>query len=295
MADSQPDLVVLDVMMPDVDGFEVCRAIKASRATRLLPVVLVTALQDNQHKLRGLDAGADDFIAKPFNAPEIRARLRSLLRIRRYTDELDSAESVIVSLALTIEARDPLTEGHCQRLSAYACALGSHMELGPDSLAALRRGGYLHDIGKIGIPDALLLKEGPLTPQEFEQMKLHTIIGDRLCGELRALRNVRPIVRSHHERIDGSGYPDGLRGDAVPLLAQITGIVDLFDAITTRRPYKPARSAEFACDELRREVALGYRRADLVETFVELVNTSGLPRFQDTTDQASHPISHHDR
>jgi putative two-component system response regulator len=266
-----PDLLLMDVMMPDVDGFEACRAIKQDPSTRLIPVVLVTSLEDTASRIRGIEAGADDFVSKPFNAPELRARVRSLLRIKHYTDDLDSAESVIVSLAMTIEARDHTTSGHCERLSRYASALGQTLGLGDDDISALARGGFLHDVGKVGVPDAVLLKPGPLEPDEFELIKQHTIIGDRLCGELRALRKVRPIVRHHHERLDGSGYPDGLHGDATPLLAQIMGIVDVFDALTTVRPYRPAMSAAWAAEELRREVARGWRRGDLVTTFLDQV------------------------
>ena len=185
---SQPDLVLMDVRMPVLDGVEACRAIKQNAATCLVPVVLVTALDGSDDRIRGIDAGADDFLAKPFNVPELRARVRSLIRLKRYTDDLDTAESVITSLALTIEARDPHTEGHCQRLAGYAFALGRHLQLTESDLAALTRGAYLHDVGKVGIPDAVLLKAGRLTPAEYELMKQHTIIGDRLCGELRSLR-----------------------------------------------------------------------------------------------------------
>src|SRR3990167_1980121 len=228
-----PALVLMDVMMPRVNGFEACRAIKQDPGTRLIPVVLVTALNDAASRIRGIEAGADDFVSKPFNAPELRARVRSLLRIKRYTDDLDSAESVIVSLALTIEARDRTTDGHCQRLAQYASALGRTIGLGEDDVSALERGGFLHDVGKVGIPDAVLLKPGPLTREEYDLIKQHTVIGERLCGELLSLRNVRPIVRHHHERLDGSGYPDGLRGETIPLLAQIMGLVDVFDVATT--------------------------------------------------------------
>ena len=266
-----PDLLLMDVMMPDVDGFEACRRIKQDPNTRLIPVVLVTSLDDTASRLRGIEAGADDFVSKPFNAPELRARVRSLLRIKSYTDDLDSAESVIVSLALTIEARDTTTSGHCQRLAQYASALGQTLGLDEDDVSALARGGYLHDVGKVGIPDAVLLKPGPLAREEYELIKQHTVIGDRLCGELRSLRKVRSIVRHHHERLDGSGYPDGLRGDAIPLLAQITGIVDVFDALTTDRPYRPALPVAWAAEELRREAARGWRRGDLVNTFLDQV------------------------
>lgn len=270
VAAEHPDLILMDVLMPKLDGFEACRRIKDDPATRLIPVVLVTALADTASRIKGLEVGADDFISKPFGEPELRARVRSLLRIKHYTDELDSAESVILSLALTIEARDGTTDGHCQRLAGYAAALGAALGLEAQELAALRLGGFLHDIGKVGIPDRVLLKPDRLTSDEYELMKQHTIIGDRLCGELRSLRRVRPIVRHHHERLDGSGYPDGLRGDAVPLLAQIMGVVDVFDALTTPRPYKEALATELAHRMLLEEVDRGWRSRALVETFIRL-------------------------
>jgi len=274
----QPDLVLMDVMMPHLNGFDACLVIKRNPATRFIPVVLITALQASEDRIRGLDAGADDFLTKPFNAHELRARVRSLLRIKRYTDDLDTAESVIVSLALTIEARDHYTDGHCQRLAAYASSLGRYVGLNDEDVAALTRGGYLHDIGKVGIPDAILLKTGRLTDAEYEVMKSHTVIGDRLCGELRSLRRVRPIVRNHHERLDGSGYPDGLRGDAIPLLAQITAVADVFDALTTLRPYKDAVSNERAFEELAGEAARGLHRHDLVDALIALGRQGRLVR-----------------
>jgi putative two-component system response regulator len=274
----RPDLILLDVMMPGLNGFDVCGALKQDPATRLIPIVLVTALHHSEDRIRSIEAGADDFISKPFNAHELRARVQSLIRIKRYTDDLDSAESVIISLALTIEARDRYTEGHCQRLSSYASDFGRHLGFGEDDVTALVRGGFLHDIGKVGIPDAILLKPGRLTPEEYRVMQQHAAIGDRLCGELRSLRRVRPIVRHHHERLDGSGYPDGLRGDAIPLLAQLMGIVDVFDALTTARPYKPALSIPAAAQELAWEADRGWHRRDLVDTFIQLVGEGHLPR-----------------
>jgi putative two-component system response regulator len=270
VARDQPELVLMDVVMPTLDGFETCRRLKSDPATRLIPVVLVTALNDRRDRIRGLEVGADDFLSKPVNEAELIARVRSLVRLKRYTDELDSAESVILSLAMTIEARDGTTDGHCQRLARYAVNVGGELGLPEEEIAALARGGFLHDIGKIGIPDAVLLKPTRLTPAEFEVMKQHTVIGDRLCGELRSLRRVRPIVRHHHERIDGSGYPDGLRGAKVPLLAQIMGAVDVFDAITTPRPYKPALPPEQAYAELLRECELGWRDRNLVDTLIAM-------------------------
>jgi putative two-component system response regulator len=278
VARDQPDLVLMDVMMPNLNGFDACLTIKRNPITRLTPVVLITALQNSEDRIRGLDAGADDFLSKPFNAHELRARVRSLIRIKRYTDDLDTAESVILSLALTIEARDHYTEGHCQRLAAYASSLGRHIGLSDDDVEALTRGGYLHDIGKVGIPDSILLKTERLTGAEYDIMKQHTVIGDRLCGELRSLRRVRPIVRHHHERLDGSGYPDGLRGDDIPLLAQITAVVDVFDALTTIRPYKAAVSDGRAFEELAGEADRGWHRRDLVDALIVLGQQGKLGR-----------------
>jgi putative two-component system response regulator len=266
----QPDLVLLDVHLPGIGGFEICRRIKQTAATRLIPVVLVTGDGGREHRIAGIHAGADDFLTKPFDAEELQARVGSLIRLKRYTDELESAESVILSLALTVEARDAYTDGHCQRLARYATALGQALRLKDEEMAALDRGGYLHDVGKIGIPDRLLLKPTALTPSEYALMKQHPVIGDRLCGELRSLRLVRPIVRHHHERLDGSGYPDGLRGDRIPLLAQIVSIADTYDAVTTDRPYRPARPPAIAYDELLMEAATGIRRRDLVDAFIAL-------------------------
>jgi putative two-component system response regulator len=271
LIDRQPwDLILLDVRMPGLGGFDVCRRVKSSDRTRLTPVVLVTGLSDRDSRIEGIDAGADDFLSKPFDAQELKARVRSLVRIGQYTRDLDSAEAIIMSLARTIEARDAYTQGHCERLAAYSGVLGGHLGLSGLELAALQRGAFLHDIGKVGVPDAILLKPTALTPDEYEVMKRHTIVGDGLCGTLRSLALARPIVRFHHERRDGSGYPDGLRGDAIPLSAQIVGIVDTYDAITTLRPYHPARPPEEAYRELQSEVARGWRRADLVDALVGL-------------------------
>ncbi len=263
----EPDVIILDVLMPGLDGFQTCQTLKQDHLTRLTPVVLVTALREHSDRLRGIEAGADDFLSKPVDPLELSARVRSLIRLKRYTRDLDSAEAVIVSLAQVIEARDSATEGHCERLADYATRLGRHLKLDDADLSALERGGYLHDIGKVGVPDSVLLKAGPLTADEYEQMKAHTVIGDRLCGQLRSLRRVRPIVRHHHEKLDGSGYPDHLKGDTIPLLAQVMGLVDVFDALTTSRPYKPAFTTEEAFAEIASEVSRGWRSQALLTAF----------------------------
>jgi len=277
IAARQPDLILLDVHLPGVGGFDVCHRLKQAPATRLVPIVLMTGLGDREHKLRGIDAGADDFLSKPFDLAELKARVRSLVRLKRHTDRLDSVDAILCSLARTIEARDPYTQGHCERLSRYAVTVGQHLDLGHDQLTALDHGGYFHDIGKIGVPDTVLLKRGRLTPKEFDTIKQHTIIGDRLCSDLRSLHQVRQIVRHHHERQNGSGYPDRLFGDAIPLLAQIVGIVDVYDALTTDRPYRRARPCSDAYGELRAEAERGLHDPELVRVFIELAERGAFP------------------
>jgi putative two-component system response regulator len=263
-----PDVILLDVSMPRMDGLEVCRRLKSDPATRLTPVVLVTGQADLSDRIRGIEAGADEFLSKPVHPHELRARVRSLTRMKHLIDELDSAEAAFMTLALTIEARDPSTNGHCERLATLSVQLGRALNLSTEDLAELHRGGYLHDVGKIGVPDSVLLKPGPLTPEEFDLMKRHPDIGDSLCAPLQSLRRVRPVVRYHHERIDGSGYPERLRGDEVPLLAQIVGVVDVYDALTSARSYRPAWSPADAIRYLRDEVRNGKFHDHHVETFI---------------------------
>jgi putative two-component system response regulator len=266
--DFHPDVVLLDVTMPQLDGLEVCRRLKSDPATRLTPVVLVTGLSDLQDRIKGIEAGADEFLSKPVHPLELRARVNSLTRMKQLFDALDSAEAAFMTLALTIEARDPTTGGHCERLARHAVALGKALGVDEKEVQALHRGGYLHDVGKVGVPDAVLLKPGPLTPAEFALMKKHPDIGDSLCAPLQSLRSVRPIIRCHHERLDGSGYPQGLRGDEVPLLAQIVGICDVYDALTSHRPYRPALTSEDAVRHLLEDAAAGKFKRQHVEAFL---------------------------
>lgn len=283
------DLVLSDVLMPGLNGFELCRRLKGNPSTRLIPVVLVTALNRREDRIEGIDAGADDFLTKPVDAHELEARVRSLIRLKRFTDDLDSAGSVILSLARTVEARDAYTSGHCERMAAYASAFGAHLGLSEEDVAALHRGGYLHDVGKVGVPDAILSKPGPLTPAEIAVMRRHPLVGDTLCGDLRLLRLVRPIVRHHHERLDGSGYPDGLRGSDIPLLAQVTAIVDVYDALTTERVYRRPLTHEMACRELEDEARRGWHRPELIREFLALCRRGGLQTVAQT-ELAPRPV-----
>lgn len=268
----RPDVVILDVTMPRMDGLEVCRRLKSDPDVRLTPVVLVTGLSEVTDRIRGIEAGADEFLTKPVHLHELRARIAGLTRMKSLIDELDSAEAAFMTLALTIEARDPNTNGHCERLAERAVLLGRALGLPDEDLAALHRGGYLHDVGKIGVPDSVLLKAGPLTSEEFAVMKTHPDIGDALCAPLRSLRHVRPIVRCHHERLDGSGYPQGLRGDEVPLLAHLVGIVDVYDALTSKRPYRDALRDEAARQYLLEEVKRGRFAQQYVDAFLDILS-----------------------
>jgi putative two-component system response regulator len=270
VTEDPPDLVLVDVVMPGMSGVELCRELKARGGTRLTPVVLVTGSHDRSHRMAGLEAGADDFLAKPVDVQELRTRVRSLLRVKQLTDELESTEAIMTMLGHIVEARDPYTEGHCQRLAEYATALGVALNLDSADLDTLNRGAVLHDIGKIALPDTVLLKPGRLDADELLLMREHPVVGDDLCRTVKSLDRVRPIVRSHHERQDGRGYPDRLSGDDIPLLAQVVAVVDVFDALTTHRPYRNALTSKAAYEIMLKEAASGWCPVKLVQTFVDL-------------------------
>ncbi len=262
-----PDLVLLDITMPGLDGFEVCRRIKADPATRLLPVVMITALQQTTDRVHALEAGADDFMTKPVEKVELIARVKSALRLKALYDTLDSTERVIFSLAAAVEAKDAYTEAHTERVAASARRLGEQLGLEEADLEALYRGGMIHDIGKIGIPDSILLKPGPLTELEHARMREHPVIGERIARPLKSAANLLPIIRHHHESFDGGGYPDGLPAHAIPLLARIVSVSDAYDALVSDRPYRPGRSSAQAVRILVRGKGRQWD-PDLVELFV---------------------------
>src|SRR5467141_579575 len=272
VANDSVDLALLDVVMPRPTGFEVCQAMKSKPETRLIPVILLTSLNSDADRIHGIMCGADDFLNKPVNKHELLARVHSLLRLKHFTDELDNAESVLFSLALSIEAKDPYTEGHCDRLSKYSVALGEKLGLSEELRVALRRGGLVHDIGKLAVPESILLKPGPLTPEERKIMEQHTVIGEKICAPLRSFRNVLPIIRHHHEKQDGSGYPDGLKGEQIPLTACILQITDIYDALTTDRPYRKALPLEKALAIMREEVKCGWWDGSILQEFEALVH-----------------------
>jgi putative two-component system response regulator len=271
MRQSRPDLVLLDVVMPGKGGYELCREWKGSPETRLIPVVMITGLSDLEDKIRGIEAGADDFLNKPIFPVELFARVASLLRVKEYTDELETADDVLCTLGRSVESRDPYTEGHCERLANYAAALGQFLGLSQEEQVALRRGGYLHDLGKIAIPDAVLKKQSGLTPAEWSIMRQHPAMGEEICKPLRSLRMVLPIIRHHHEHWNGTGYPDHLQGEEIPLLARILQVVDVYDALRTERPYKPAHSFASARETMLAEVRCGLWDPTVVAEFLSMM------------------------
>jgi putative two-component system response regulator len=262
-----PDLILSDVMMPGKSGYDFCRGLKENPATRLIPFVLITGLSDSSDKVRGIEAGADDFLNKPVLAEELIARVKSLLRLKEFTDELETADSVLCTLGLIVEGRDPYTEGHCERLAMRAADMGRHLGMDEDSVLALKRGGYLHDLGKIAVPDEILKKGSDLTAEEWAIMKLHPVTGENICRPLHSLRLVLPIIRHHHEHSDGSGYPDGLVGSEIPVLPRVLQVVDVYDALRTARSYKPALTHDQAAQTMREEAARGLWDAELVTEY----------------------------
>ena len=267
-----PDLILLDVIMPGKTGYELCRELKDDPQTRLIPVVMITGLNAHEDRLKAIEAGADDFLSKPVSPEELFTRVKSSLKLKEFTDELETAESVLCTLGRSVEARDPYTEGHCERLARNASDLGRYLDLDEESIVALRRGGYLHDLGKIAVPDEILKKGSNLTPAEWDIMKLHPVTGETICRPLKSLRLVLPIIRHHHEHTDGSGYPDGLRAREIPLLPRILQVVDIYDALRTARPYKPALPHEQAAVTMRREAQSGLWDDDLVGEFFSMLD-----------------------
>ena len=265
-----PDLVLLDVTMPVMNGFEVCRRLRDREETQLLPVAMLTGLNDDESRILGLEMGADDFINKPFERTVLLARIRSLLRVRRLTEELESTERVIFTLATTVESRDPYTEGHLRRLASYSYALATACGCDAKEARLIRYGGLLHDIGKIAIRETVLQKEGKLTSEEYDEMKKHPQIGANIVAPMRFSVSVGPMVLHHHERWDGKGYPHGIAGDTIPLGARIIAVVDSFDAMTTDRPYRKGMSRAEAVQVLQSGRNTQWQ-AELVDLFVELI------------------------
>jgi putative two-component system response regulator len=273
LAGSDVDLVLLDIMMPGLDGYQVCERIKARDSTRFIPVILITALDDLKAKVRGIEAGADDFLTKPANREELLARTRSLMRVRELNRNLVSVESALFSLASAVEAKDHYTLGHTQRVANLAVALGQRLRLSKKEIFALRLGGILHDVGKIGISEEILNKPGKLEDHEWEVMKSHPEIGYRICLPLKSTLGIAlDVIRHHHEKLDGSSYPDGLKGSEISLASRIMCVVDIYDALVTERPYRKALSRQQAIGLLQEEAIQGKIDVQVVNELENLVS-----------------------
>ncbi|MBL8793492.1 MAG: response regulator [Planctomycetia bacterium] len=271
-----PDLILLDLDMPRIDGYEVCRRVKSNPATRFVPIVIVTAQNAFDAKLRAWELGADDFITKPFQCLEVVARCRSLLRIKDLIDERDSAEAVVFAFARVVEAKSPYTHGHSERVAAYALTLAAEVQLPEDEWETLRKGALLHDIGKVSVPDAILDKPASLTPAEFDIMKQHTVQGARIAEPLRSVRDAVPLIRWHHERLDGRGYPDGLFGGSIPLLVRILSVADVYDSLSSARPYRGAIPHPQCMEILNRDAAGGGLDSELVDAFSRVITPTAV-------------------
>jgi putative two-component system response regulator len=265
-----PDLVILDVMMPGLNGFEVCREIKKGEETRRVPVMLLTALQELDDKVRGFESGADEFLSKPVDKMELLLRVKSLLRIKHLHEDLESARDVIYTLALAIEANDPYTRGHSERVAEYGLILARRLGLDEDKQEMIRNAGILHDIGKIGITETILQKPGPLTDQELIVVQDHPAIGEKICRPLRSANTLLTVIRHHQERYDGLGYPDGMSGEEIPVEARIVSVCDAYDAMTSPRPYRPPMPREEAMETLKSEAGKQWDPV-VVEEFLKMI------------------------
>jgi len=261
----QPDLIILHDTLPEIDPFGLCRRLKESPRNELIPIVLIKAATESVDISRGQHAGAAEVWGTCTSLEEGLSRVQMLLRLNKYIDE--QAKSVVLSLARSIEAKDSLSEGHSNRMAEYAAELGKEEGLAEQELQELRIACLLHDVGKVAVPDSILMKPGRLDAEETEIVRQHPVVGERICAPLKSLRRILPVIRHHHERMDGSGYPDGLRGEQIPTQARILQIADIYDALTTDRPYRMALSSEEALQILDYEVMRGWLDTPLVSKF----------------------------
>jgi cyclic di-GMP phosphodiesterase len=277
------DLVLIDEFAPEVGGAEFCRILKRNLHTQFLPVFVVAESDNMDGEILALNSGADEYLVRPLRPKSLRARVESSLRQKTIIESIDDSEAAFFSLARSVEERDPYTASHCERLAVMSATMGVTLGLAPQDILTLHRAGYLHDIGKVAIPDRILFKPGPLTLDEWEIMKTHAERGEKICSGMRSLQPILPIIRHHHERWDGTGYPDKLKGEEIPLLARILQLSDIYDALTTERPYKPAFTAEESVQILQTEAAKGWRDPELVDIFSSILPTFYSPEVMGTS------------
>jgi putative two-component system response regulator len=266
-----PHVILLDIMMPRMDGYEVCKRLKNKAATRFIPIIMLTALTGIDDKIKGIEVGADDFISKPFQKHELLARVKSLVRVKNLLGELEEARNVIFSLATALEFNDPYTHGHSHRVSEIAVRLARFLGLSQQEQYNIRDAGLLHDIGKVATDKGILHKSGSLNTTEYEHVKQHPVIGEKICSPLKFALPLLPIIRNHHERLDGTGYPDGLTRDNIPLGAKIIGIADIYDALTSIRPYRRGMPQEITLEIMKLEAGKGYWDKEILNAFISML------------------------
>jgi putative two-component system response regulator len=267
VAKEPPDVILLDINMPGMSGYDVSRHVKENPSTRLIPVVMLTGTSESSAKLKALETGVDEFLTKPVDPAELKVRLKSLIALKHFTDELENASNVLTTISQIVETRDAYTHHHCQRVGDYGASVALTLGLGPEDVTSIRLAGMFHDLGKIGIPDRILQKPSALTAEERKIIETHTTQGVDILKPMNTMARVIPLVRSHHERLDGSGYPEGLSGKDIPMPVRILTVVDIYDALATLRPYKPAFPHEKCLKILREEASRGWWDRDVVEAF----------------------------
>ena len=271
---SPPDIVLLDLMMPKISGYEVCRSIKQNKDTLFIPVIIITALQELEDKIKAIELGADDFLVKPFNKLELTTRIKSLLHMKSLHDELENSENILFSLAEALEAKDVYTRGHSDRVATIALAIAEEMNYSQRDLEIIHKGGLLHDIGKIGVKEHILSKPGKLSDGEMKHVQTHPKIGYDICSPLKSLEEALSCIRSHHERFDGGGYPDGLKGEEIPLNGQIMAVADAFDAMVTNRPYREGMIEKTAIKIFEDEIDSGQWNPEIVRLFLRVIKNN---------------------
>jgi putative two-component system response regulator len=277
------DLALIGVMMPKRDGLSVCRELRANPETRLIPVLLMAGCDMGQGLVVGIESSGDGYLRKPVDNAELLARVRALLDKKRFTDDLEDVERVLLSFSRIVEAKNPYTAGHGERVSQIAAALTARMGLSGEEQGWVRRGAMLHDIGKVGVPDAILIKPGPLSREERLIVNSHTLIGERICAPLPCFRPLLQIIQNHHERLDGTGYPNGLRGNEISILTRVVSLADIYDALTTHRPYRNALSPAQALVDLRRQAERGWWDTGILQVLEQyLGEKSGRPCQEET-------------
>lgn len=268
-----PDLILLDLMMPKLSGYEVCQRIKSDKKTQLIPVIVITALKELEDKLKAIEMGADDFLMKPFNKVELVTRVKSLLKLKELYDDVDNSETIIFTLAEMLEAKDVYTRGHSERVARYATMLARRVGLTEIDQELIRRGALLHDVGKIGVREMVLNKPEKLSAEELAHIRSHPARGCEICKSLKSLAPVLPIIRHHHERVDGLGYPDGVSGTELTLGPRIVSIADAYDAMTSNRPYRKGIPPADALKIFEREKSGGQWDSQLVDQFIQMIKS----------------------